>query len=63
MLNRDWAKLKHKQHRQEITSLSRALQSQENALEQLKLESEDLHEKAIQVKIESIRVRMHLLVL
>lgn len=55
MLNRDWAKLKHKQHRQEITSLSRALKSQENALKQLKLESEDLYEKAIQVN-ESNRI-------
>ncbi len=51
MLNRDWAKHKYRQHQQEITFLSRALQSQENALEQLKLESEELHEQAIQVRI------------
>ena len=50
MLNRDWAKYKHKQQRQEITFISRALKSQENALEQLKLESEDLHEKALEVR-------------
>ena len=49
MLNRDWAKHKHRQHQQEITFLSRALKSQENALEQLKIESEQLHEQAIQV--------------
>jgi large subunit ribosomal protein L40 len=51
MLNRDWAKHKHRQHQQEITFLSRALQSQENALEQLKNESEELYEAAVQVRI------------
>ncbi len=50
MLNRDWAKYKHKQHRQEITFISRALKSQENALEQLKIENEELYEKALQVR-------------
>jgi large subunit ribosomal protein L40 len=50
MLNRDWAKHKHQQHRQEITCISRALKSQENALDQLKIESEELYEKAMQVK-------------
>ncbi len=50
MLNRDWAKHKHQQHRQEITFISRALKSQENALEQLKLENEELYEKALQVR-------------
>jgi len=49
MLNRDWAKHKHQQHRQEITLISRALKSQENALEQLKMENEELYEKALQV--------------
>ncbi|UJR20919.1 hypothetical protein I4U23_024028 [Adineta vaga] len=49
MLNRDWAKHKHKQHQQEINLISRALKSQENALEQLKQESEQLYEQAIQV--------------
>ncbi|CAF4607545.1 unnamed protein product, partial [Rotaria magnacalcarata] len=48
MLNRDWAKHKHRQHQQEITLMSRALKSQEDALEQLKLESEELYEKALQ---------------
>lgn len=50
MLNRDWAKHKHQQHRQEITFISRALKSQENALEQLKFENEELYEKALEVK-------------
>jgi large subunit ribosomal protein L40 len=50
MLNRDWAKHKHKQHRQEITFISRALKSQENALQQLKMENEELYEKALQVR-------------
>ena len=50
MLNRDWAKHKHRQHQQEITFISRALKSQENALAQLKAESEHLHEQAIQVR-------------
>ena len=50
MLNRDWAKHKQRQHQQEITFISRALKSQENALEQLKVESEHLHEQAIQVR-------------
>ncbi len=50
MLNRDWAKYKHKQHRQELTFISRALKSQENALEQLKIENEELYEKALQVR-------------
>lgn len=50
MLNRDWAKHKHQQHRQEITFISRALKSQENALEQLKMESQDLYEKALEVR-------------
>jgi large subunit ribosomal protein L40 len=51
MLNRDWAKHKYRQHQQEITFLSRALQSQENALEQLKIESEELYEQALQVNL------------
>ncbi len=56
MLNRDWAKHKHQQHRQELTFISRALKSQENALEQLKIENEELYEKALQVrKYSSIR--------
>lgn len=50
MLNRDWAKHKHQQHRQELTFISRALKSQENALEQLKIENEELYEKALQVR-------------
>jgi hypothetical protein len=50
MLNRDWAKHKHQQHRQEMNFISRALKSQENALAQLKIESEDLYEKALQVR-------------
>lgn len=49
MLNRDWAKYKQKQHRHELSSISRVLQSQENALAELKLESESLYEQAIQV--------------
>ncbi|CAF3338836.1 unnamed protein product [Rotaria socialis] len=49
MLNRDWAKHKHRQHQQEITLMSRAFKSQEDALEQLKLESEELYDKALQV--------------
>ncbi|CAF2410083.1 unnamed protein product [Rotaria sp. Silwood2] len=49
MLNRDWAKHKHRQHQQEITFISRALKSQESALEQLKIESEELYEQALQV--------------
>ena len=49
MTNRDWAKYKHQQHRQEITFISRALKSQENALEQLKMESQELHDKALEV--------------
>jgi large subunit ribosomal protein L40 len=53
MLNRDWAKHKHKQHRQEITFISRALKSQENALQQLKIENEELYEKALQVRTSS----------
>jgi len=57
MLNRDWAKHKHQQHRQELTFISRALKSQENALEQLKIENEELYEKALQVrKYSSIRI-------
>ena len=50
MLNRDWAKHKHRQHQQEITFISRALKSQENALEQLKMESEQLYDQALQVE-------------
>lgn len=50
MLNRDWAKHKHQQHRQELTFISRALKSQENALAQLKMENEDLYEKALEVR-------------
>lgn len=49
MLNRDWAKHKHRQHQQEMTLISRAFKSQESALEQLKIESEALYEQAIQV--------------
>jgi len=50
MLNRDWAKHKHRQHQQEITFITRAIKSQENALEQLKIESEELYEQALQVR-------------
>jgi hypothetical protein len=49
MLNRDWAKHKHRQHQQEMTFISRAFKSQENALEQLKIESEQLYEQALKV--------------
>lgn len=49
MINRDWAKYKHQQHRQEVTFISRALKSQENALEQLKIESQELYDKALEV--------------
>lgn len=49
MLNRDWAKYKHRQHQQEVTFISRALKSQEEALQQLKAESEELYEKALEV--------------
>ena len=52
MLNRDWAKYKHRQHQQEITFLSRAFKSQENALEQLKIESKELYDQALQVRDE-----------
>ena len=49
MLNREWAKYKHRQHQEELTMVSRALKSQENALQELKLENEQLYEQAIQV--------------
>ena len=50
MLNRDWAKCKHQQHQQAITLIFRAFKSQENALEQLKIESEEPYDQALQVK-------------
>ena len=59
MLNRDWAKHKHRQHQQEITFLSRALKSQENALEQLKIESEQLYDQALQVKSKNILLEVN----
>ena len=49
MLNREWAKYKHRQHQEELATVSRALKSQENALQELKLENEQLYEQAIQV--------------
>ncbi|CAF0746737.1 unnamed protein product [Didymodactylos carnosus] len=49
MLNRDWAKYKYKQHQQEITLISRAMKSQEDALEQLKKENKILYEQALQI--------------
>jgi large subunit ribosomal protein L40 len=50
MLNRDWAKHKHRQHQQEIALISRVLRSQDNALEQLKNESEHLYRQAVEVR-------------
>lgn len=49
MINRDWAKYKHKQQQEEMATIDRAIQSQEKALAELKLESESLYEQAIQV--------------
>ena len=49
MLNREWAKYKHRQHQDELNLIHRALKSQENALQQLKLENEQLYDQAIQV--------------
>lgn len=53
MLNREWAKYKYRQHQEEMNFISRALKSQENALQELKLESEQLYEQAIQVSVSS----------
>lgn len=51
LLLKDWTRYKTKQHRNEMTIVARACRSQERALEELRKESEELYQSAIQVRV------------
>jgi len=49
LLLKDWTRYKTKQHRDEMTKVAQVRWSQQRALEELRKESEELYESAIQV--------------
>lgn len=51
LLIKEWSKFKSEQHHRELKLLDGVIKSQAEALKELRLESEDLYQKAIQVFI------------
>ena len=49
LLHKDWTRYKTKQHNKEIMAVARVHGSQQRALEELRKESEELYQSAIQV--------------
>ena len=49
LLLKEWTRYKTKQHRSEMLAFARVCQSQQRALEELRKESEELYQSAIQV--------------
>lgn len=49
LLLKEWAKYKHQQHLKDIQMLDRIMYSQQRALDELRKESEELYQEAIQV--------------
>lgn len=48
LLLKDWARYKQAQHKEEMAAIAQALDAQQEALKELRLESEELYEAAIQ---------------
>ncbi|XP_023692872.1 large ribosomal subunit protein mL40 [Paramormyrops kingsleyae] len=48
LLLKDWARYKQAQHKEEMQAIAQALDAQQEALKELRLESEELYEAAIQ---------------
>ena len=51
LLLKDWTRYKRRQHMAEMQQITKALESQQKALEALREESEELYQQAIQVSI------------
>ena len=49
LLHKEWTRYKMKQHHNEIMAVDRVRWSQQRALEELRKESEELYQSAIQV--------------
>lgn len=47
LLLKDWARYKHAQHQAEMAAINGALEAQRQALEELRLESEELYQAAL----------------
>lgn len=52
LLLKDWCRYKMKEHWKELIALKQVQKSQENALKELRLESEKLYRQAIQVHVQ-----------
>ena len=50
LLHKEWTRYKTTQHRNEMTAVARVCRSQQRALEELRKESEELYQSAIQVR-------------
>jgi len=50
LLHKDWSRYKAKQHYREMTAVAQVRWSQQQALEELRKESEELYQSAIQVR-------------
>lgn len=50
LLEKKWAKYKYEQHLADMRMIDRIFMSQQKALDELKKESEELYQEAIQVK-------------
>jgi len=50
LLHKDWTRYKMQQHRNEVLALAQLRQSQSRALEELRKESEELYQSAVQVR-------------
>lgn len=51
LLQKEWTRYKYQQFGEECEAISRLILSQEKALEELRKESEDLYQQAIQVRV------------
>jgi len=49
LLHKDWTRYKTKQHTNEMTAVARVRWAQQQALEELRRESEELYQSAVQV--------------
>ncbi len=52
-IKRKWTAYKHEQHTNEREQITRAIKSQQNALNQLKLDNFELYKLAIMVKLQN----------
>lgn len=51
LLAKDWARYKSKQHLQDLQMIDRLMFAQQKALDELRNESEELYQEAIQVRL------------